>query len=411
MYVYTDPPKVNKAIPSNYAKDVKTDQPLVLVFSADLDQTSIPGAIEITDELGRSLPLAGADGKPLWRYDSRTKTLSFLPEGGWSPNTTYRILVRGDHSSAGGKPGIRSLVGIPMLVDFTLVFVTAGLKTPAAPVPLRPADESLVDTSGPLEFAWTAVENAVAYEIEIAQNPRFDPLYLSTDGCSTTTWTPGTELEAATYFWRVRVSRVRILKHVEKERLFPVGEERILYASSHVNWAMDVPVKVYASGKPLDLTAYEVDYDQGMIRFMKPRQAGDVITVSYAYATEEELLGEWSPVFRFAVRALEPAPVWPGGEPPIDVLELDTPIEVLETFPEDGFASVGTNLKSIIVRIDRPLPEHLITPDLFEGYSEPVADPSGLERHESLTGTVRQIEQPDGTALLVWELDPLDLGG
>lgn len=407
MYVYTDPPQVNKASPSNYAKDVATDQPLTLVFSVDLDQSSIPQSIEIADEAGRPLPLTGLDGKPLWRYIGPSRTFSFLPDGGWSPNTTYRVLVRGDHTKTGGKPGIRSVIGVPMLTDFTLVFVTAGVKTPAAPMLLEPSDEGLLSISGPLRFAWTAVANAVAYEVEIAQNPRFDPLYLSTDGSFGTEWTPGTEFEAASYYWRVRVCKVRDIKQSKDERFYPVGTERVLYASSHVGWAHDVPVKVYASGKLLDPATYEIDYDQGMIRFLSPRQAGEVIFGSYAYATEEDLLGEWSPVFRFTVRALEPAPVWPGGEPPIDVLELDASIEVLETFPEDGFPSVGTNLKSIIVRIDRPLPADQVTPDLFEGYSEPVLDPSGLERHESLTGTVRQVEQPDGTALLVWELDPL----
>lgn len=83
------------------------------------------------------------------------------------------------------------------------------------------------------------------------------------------------------------------------------------------------------------------------------------------------------------------------------------PARVLSTFPEDGFASVGTNLKSIVVRIDRPLPEEMVGTALFSGYGEPVDEDPSRATHGALSGSVRQEVQPDGTALLVWELDPL----
>ena len=80
---------------------------------------------------------------------------------------------------------------------------------------------------------------------------------------------------------------------------------------------------------------------------------------------------------------------------------------VLSTFPEDGFASVALNLKSIVVRIDRPLPEDLVGLTLFSGYGEPVDEDPSRETHGTLSGSIRQEVQPDGTALLIWELTPL----
>ena len=108
--------------------------------------------------------------------------------------------------------------------------------------------------------------------------------------------------------------------------------------------------------------------------------------------------GVWSSRMQLVVRDLAPASEPQPSEPVYTVLS---------TFPEDGFSSVGTNLKSIVVHIDRPLPEELVGPELFAGYGEPVDEDPSRDAHGDLVGTVRQEIQPDGTALLIWELAPL----
>lgn len=119
----------------------------------------------------------------------------------------------------------------------------------------------------------------------------------------------------------------------------------------------------------------------------------------------EEKQGKWSAVSQFTVEEFIPPPLTTGDEPVYDVMWVDEPIKVLETFPEDGFASVGTNLKSIIVKIDRPLDEEYLTEDLFQGFSESVLDSSGISDTHLMRGEVSQVIQADGSALLVWTLD------
>lgn len=120
--------------------------------------------------------------------------------------------------------------------------------------------------------------------------------------------------------------------------------------------------------------------------------------------------GQWSQTGQFSVEAQQMPPHTIGREIPQDILEMDAPIEVLATFPEDGFASVGDNIRCILVHIDRPLPEEEITDALFTGFSAPSDDRSGVQQefHEELVGTVRQVVEPDGTALLIWDLEPIE---
>lgn len=325
MASYNDPLQVLETTPKQYDRDVALDGPLRVVFSVDVDRSTLKSNIRVEDEAGSTI-----NGEH--RYESSSRMYVFTPEHGWTAGTTYRVLIRGDHSHEGGKPGVRSAVGVPMITDHFITFTAVQMPTLSPPEAIHPHDESLVATQESLHFAWSPIDEAVQYELQISRHPRFEPLYIPKEGAlriADSTWIPENEFEAGAYYWRVRC----------------MGQDQ--------RWS------------------------------------------------------RWSVVSRFTIEAVLAPPFTPGNEAPLDVLEMDAPIEVLSTFPEDGFASVGTNMKTICVHIDRPLPEEMIGPELFRGYSEPVVDPAGMERHVELAGTVQQIVQRDGTAILTWVLDPL----
>ncbi len=78
--------------------------------------------------------------------------------------------------------------------------------SPGAPTLLAPANGITNQAVRP-NFSWSAATQAATYTIEIAADPGFGTIVQSASGLINTTFTPGSDLAAATtYYWRVRAT-------------------------------------------------------------------------------------------------------------------------------------------------------------------------------------------------------------
>ena len=401
---YTESLQVLSTFPASYARNIATDSVVTITFSTDITKDSLNNSVFITDETTK--PIEGS-----FTYYGPKRTLEFKPSDGFPAGTTVRVLVKGDHTEDDGKHGVVSAVGVPLFKDYTLVFSTTGISSPPPPVLRHPAQESLLSLESPYKEQIETIDSFTTNE-----NGEFT--YHTNERIRSGGFMDISILEAHLTLineYEVKFSNLEPNEDYEEETLRYMA---ILFSPIPFRWSelqdvdgYEVQISRHPSFNPLYLPTQDrifVDnhewisqhaFDAGLYYWR----------IRGVIEGETRVLGSWSKTGQFTIQELLPPPQTFGDESPHDILELDDPIRVLSTFPEDGFASVGTNLKSVIVKIDRPLPESKVTSDLFQGYSQPVDDSSEVtEFHTSMDGNVYQIINNDGTALLVWELNALD---
>lgn len=192
---YKSMPYIVVTEPANMSVDVPTSTDITIVFSTDMDPASLPLGITVQEAQG------GAKVNGSITYKDRTAV--FKPRDGFAPGTTYLCIISGDVNLEDGRQvGVRSILGYPMAGVFTVSFTTATGTELKAPGLIYPADLSVIPV-GSVEFKWTPVDGASAYELEISQAPEMDPLFYSTT-TSGTSVQPDTAFIPGNYFWRVR---------------------------------------------------------------------------------------------------------------------------------------------------------------------------------------------------------------
>jgi len=174
--------------------DVSPSTDITIVFSTDMDPTSLPLGITVQEaERGRKV-----EGSITYK----DRTAVFKPRDGLAPGTTYLCIISGDIDLEDGRQtGVRSILGYPMAGVFTVSFTTAQAELPA-PLPVNPAQLSVVP-EGTVEFQWAPMADAFSYELEVSGTPEMDPvLYRTATGA--TSVTPDITFSSGSYFWRVR---------------------------------------------------------------------------------------------------------------------------------------------------------------------------------------------------------------
>lgn len=82
-------------------------------------------------------------------------------------------------------------------------FFTVDTSGPESPVLVRPENQSVTTQKTP-EFAWDDVPEAVAFELQVAENERFDVPVIHDSTLTGTSFIPQQELPDGTWTWRVR---------------------------------------------------------------------------------------------------------------------------------------------------------------------------------------------------------------
>jgi len=92
--------------PPDGATGVEGDRPLILSFNRDIDAASVDGGVAISPYTPGEFQVSG-------------RTVTFRPEVGWAPSTTYTVTLR-----TGAFRGVRDTSGQPLAVPAEFYFTT-----------------------------------------------------------------------------------------------------------------------------------------------------------------------------------------------------------------------------------------------------------------------------------------------
>ncbi len=201
-------------------------------------------------------------------------------------------------------------------------FSTQGPQPPAAPILNAPLDGASGQALS-LAFSWAIVSNADAYEIQIADNPNFSPIFAGQSGLTTTTFN-ASGLQASTqYYWRVRATN-QVGISSWSQRIFttqgpPAPNPPILL--SPADNAVDIPVSAVASWLPVQgASIYNIqiarssdfsflEFDQmisGNTSFLMTDLSPNTTYFWRVRGSNDMGMGAWSTARRFTTQAPQP---------------------------------------------------------------------------------------------------------
>lgn len=150
-----------KSNPRPLAKDVPLDQKFEVQFIRDLDMTqhvtylvSLKNLVDLSEH-------------PV-KAELKGRVIQIEPMFDMVAESHYMLTING------GEDGLLDVRGQRMPVSYTLEFHTKAEKGLPAPVITTPADDSIVKKTP--EIAWTPVNGASYYEIEVSKTRTFDPV-------------------------------------------------------------------------------------------------------------------------------------------------------------------------------------------------------------------------------------------
>jgi hypothetical protein len=221
-------------------------------------------------------------------------------------------------------------------------FTTLGPQPPAAPILDLPLDGAVGQVLSP-GFSWAVVSNADSYEIQIADNPNFTPLFAGQSGITATSFNVSGLQASTQYYWRVRaINQIGISGW--SQRVFttqgpPAPNPPILL--SPADNATGTPLTVVTSWLPVqgasayniqiarssDFGFLEVDqFISGTTSFLVSDLQPNITYFWRVRASNDMGMGQWSGARRFTTQAPQPP---------------DAPIL---SFPEDGSPRENINL-------------------------------------------------------------------
>lgn len=116
--------------------------------------------------------------------------------------------------------------------------------------------------------------------------------------------------------------------------------------------------------------------------------------------------GEWSAIGQFSIQTFEAGTISPEDVPPVEVLydEPNFEIELIETFPKEGFVDVPLNTKSLYFRVIGEIDVSLIDVDSFSLRGTHI---SGVpeDSHGDVKGQMSLVSAGDGTTYIIFTPD------
>lgn len=150
-----------KSYPRPLAEDVALDQKIEVQFVRDLDMTqhvtylvSLKNLVDLSEH-------------PV-KAELKGRTIQVEPMFDLMAESHYMLTING------GPEGLLDVRGQRMPVSYTLEFHTKAEKALPAPTITSPADDSVEKTTP--ELAWTPVNGATYYEVEVSKSRTFDPI-------------------------------------------------------------------------------------------------------------------------------------------------------------------------------------------------------------------------------------------
>lgn len=194
-------PVVLSTSPSNNASDVKITDSIRITFDTDLDSRYVSDYVYLMDDDGNRI-----EG----RANYRKKVITFTPLQALKKSKSYTFFLVGDVDLEDNKiEGIRSIIGVAMGGRYTVNFRTELGDSIVPPKVSSPVHGTIL-RNAPL-FSWEPVENAVGYEMQIANTNTFNVKLFPIDGeetvISETQIEPNVALEDGIYYWRIRSIR------------------------------------------------------------------------------------------------------------------------------------------------------------------------------------------------------------
>lgn len=152
---------VLRAEPRPLAEGIALDKAVEVTFVKDLDMTQhISHLVSLKN-------LEDLSEHPV-RVEASSRFVKITPMFDLQPDAHYMVTING------GPEGLLDVRGNRMPVSWTHEFHTSGEKELKTPELLQPANNAYV--KGGFELAWTPVNGAAYYEVEIAKTKTFDPL-------------------------------------------------------------------------------------------------------------------------------------------------------------------------------------------------------------------------------------------
>lgn len=152
---------VLKSNPRPLAEDIPLDQELEVHFIRDLDMTQhIPYLISLKN-------LVDLSEHPV-EVEASGRSIKIKPMFDMQPESHYQLTING------GEEGLMDVRGQRMPASYTLEFHTKQVKQLPAPTITSPTNDASVGKG--VEIAWTPINGAHYYEIEISKTRDFDPI-------------------------------------------------------------------------------------------------------------------------------------------------------------------------------------------------------------------------------------------
>lgn len=152
---------VLKSHPRPLADDVGLDQAIEVVFIRDLDATqhvaylvSLKNLVDLSEH-------------PV-EVSLQGRLIKVKPTFDLQPDSHYQLTING------GEDGLMDVRGQRMPVSYTQEFHTKAGRNLSTPTITSPAADSFADKG--FEVAWTPVNGAHYYEVEISKSRSFDPI-------------------------------------------------------------------------------------------------------------------------------------------------------------------------------------------------------------------------------------------
>ncbi|MBA4293920.1 hypothetical protein C0431_13235 [bacterium] len=150
-----------KSFPHPLAEGVPIDTGIEVHFIRDLDNT------QHIDYLISIKNLVDLSEHP-FEAELVGRVVKIKPMFDLLPDSHYQVTING------GKEGLLDVRGERMPMSYTLEFHTKEDRQLQTPVILTPSADSIVQNG--FEIAWTSVEGAAYYELEVSRTRTFDPV-------------------------------------------------------------------------------------------------------------------------------------------------------------------------------------------------------------------------------------------
>lgn len=344
-------PQVIRTYPKNLAKDIDSTISITVEFNTDIDRDYLDENFHVHDVNGN--PIRGEIV-----YGSRL--LTFTPTNPFTSLDTIRVQLVGDDLS-GKDLGVRNVLGEKMKGDYNFSFTIATSDSLPTPVLVFPTSNTIIKENP--RFDWKPVNGADYYQLQVSKFNTMNPIY----------WPPKWE--------DFKVFDTAL----EDAKITTVVEEGTYYILRET----------------IDPT---MQFEEGLY-YWRMRAV-----------SEEGVYGDWSTLHNFYIDKQEIGLVSEEDSEADEIVEFDDTegdqaFEVLSVFPEDAFSNVGTNLKTIYVHVLGEYSKDDFNDDVFEIIGEPVdGDEAYAESiHGSVEGTIDVIPQGDGTTIIAFVMDPLEL--